>query len=298
MAEAALLLRRLALLAAVTGGLALTACSAPAGTSAAAPQAAAHPASAAALGGKPPLARAGERLTYRISIQGVELAEFAIEIGADDTAITVQSVARSTGVGALLKKVETHFASYIDPRSGRPMRFMSEERAGRLDATVEQSDAHIAEARDGIVPVSVRRGEAPNVVYEQEGQKVRGEVWDLNSLMIALRQFEAPIGTTIEVESFRSRFVWRTQLTVAKHEQLTTELGRVATLRFDGRGHGLRRDGALNDEPERRFSLWVSDDADRVPVLLVGVTDYGDIRMEITSYTPPEGNGTSTGAAR
>jgi hypothetical protein len=283
MPEVVRVLRHLASVAVVAAALVLAACSAPASPRVAASVVA----GSAPLGGKPPLARAGEQLTYRISIQGVELAEFVINVSTDDDGIVVQSVARSTGVGALLKKVETHFTSYLDPRTGRPRRFLSEERAGRVDATIERSDARLAEASAGMVPVVVRRGEGDDAPSVTETQKVRGEVWDLNSVMIALRQFEAPLGTTIELESFRSRFVWRTQLTVAKHEQLSTELGRVATLRFEGRGHGLRRDGELNDEPERRFSLWVSDDADRVPVLLVGVTDYGDIRMEITSYTPP-----------
>lgn len=245
-------------------------------------------AAAPQLGGKPPLARVGEKLTYRISIQGVELAEFAIAVGQDADGLVVQSVARSTGVGALIKKVETQFISYIDPQTGKPRRFRSEERAGRKDATLERSDARIAERQGDAISVLVRRGDGDDAAEQTETQKVHtADIWDLNAVMIALRQFEAPLGTKLAFETFRSRYVWTTELTVAKREQLTTELGRVSTLRFEGWGHGLRRDGELNDEPERRFSLWISDDADRVPVLLVGVTDYGDIRMEITSYTPP-----------
>ncbi len=271
--------------------LQMSACSSSAkGAAAGAPQAPATAAGVAApieLGGRPPLARPGEKLTYRISIQGVELAEFAIEVGADADGLVVQSVARSTGVGALLKKVETRFTSYIDAQTGKPRRFKSEERAGRKDATLERSDARIAERQGDVIPVLVRRGEGDGAEEKAEAQRVhQADVWDLNAVMIALRQFEAPLGTKISFESFRSRFVWTTQLTVAEREQITTELGRISTLRFEGWGHGLRRDGELNDEPERRFSLWISDDADRVPVRLVGVTDYGDIKMEITSYTP------------
>jgi hypothetical protein len=230
----------------------------------------------------------------RIELQGVELAEYIVEVGAAPRGVEagaapleVRSVARSVGVGALLKKVETQFISTMDPQTGRSLRFRSEERAGRRDATIERSDARIAELRDGVVPVLVRRGDGATAAETVEPQKVRGEVWDLNAVMIALRQLEALLGARLELESFRSRYVWRTVLTVGKRELLTTDLGRVPTVRLDGWGHGLRRDGELNDEPERRFSLWISDDADRVPVLLVGVTDYGDIRMEITSYVPP-----------
>lgn len=257
---------------------------APTTAEAAAAEAAAAPVE---LGGKPPLARPGEKLTYRISIQGVELAEFAIAVGADPDGLVIESVARSTGVGALLKKVETRFTSYLDAQTGRPRRFKSEERAGRKDATLERSDARIAERQGDLIPVLVRRGDGDAVEEKTEPQTVHVPVvWDLNAVMIALRQFEAPLGTELAFETFRSRFVWTTKLTVAKREEITTELGRVSALRFEGWGHGLRRDGELNDEPERRFSLWISDDADRVPVRLIGVTDYGDIKMEITSYTP------------
>lgn len=240
------------------------------------------------LGGRPPLARVGERWTYRIQLQGVELAEYLVEVAdapEGGGAVEVRSLARSTGVGAWLKKVETRFTSTIDGATGWPRRFRSEERAGRRDPTIERSDARLAELSDGAVPVRVRRGDDEH--ERVESQRVRGPVWDLNAVMIALRQLEAPAGAQLELESFRSRFVWRTRLTVAGREALRTELGRVPALRIDGWGHGLRRDGELNDEPERRFSLWISDDADRVPLLLVGATDYGDLRMEITSYSPP-----------
>lgn len=277
--------------------IAAAACSSSAGGSgAASPAAPGEPSTAAAaaapsgpiqLGGKPPLARVGEKLTYRISLQGVELAQYSIEIGADADGLVVQSMARSTGVGALLKKVETQFISYIDAQTGKPRRFRSEERAGRKDPTIERSDARLAERQGDLVTVLVKRGDGDAAEERTEQQKVSGEIWDLNAVMIALRQLEAPLGTKLSFETFRSRYVWRTELTVAKREQLTTELGRVQTLRFEGWGHGLRRDGELNDEPERRFTIWISDDADRVPVRLVGVTDYGDIKMEITSYVPP-----------
>ena len=37
------------------------------------------------------------------------------------------------------------------------------------------------------------------------------------------------------------------------------------------------------------YSIWVSDDADRVPLLLVAKTDYGDVRMEIIDYAAGQG---------
>ena len=40
---------------------------------------------------------------------------------------------------------------------------------------------------------------------------------------------------------------------------------------------------------DRHYSIWVSDDADRVPLLLVAKTDYGDVKMEIIDYAAGQG---------
>ncbi len=47
----------------------------------------------------------------------------------------------------------------------------------------------------------------------------------------------------------------------------------------------LRRDGADDPASERRgFTLWISDDVDRVPLRLRARTDYGDVEMALVDY--------------
>ena len=56
-------------------------------------------------------------------------------------------------------------------------------------------------------------------------------------------------------------------------------------MRYDGEGVRILRDGSPDPASDRRrFSMWISDDADRVPVRLVAHTDYGDIRMDLVDY--------------
>jgi hypothetical protein len=234
------------------------------------------------LGGRPPLARPGEVWTYRLSVGGVEVAEYAVEVLEVGGQLEVRSMVRTSGVAALLRKVELRLSSTLDPATGRPLRFRSEERAGQ--GALERADARLAETEHGMVPVAVRRGDAAAEVIES--QKVRGPIWDLNSVMVGLRQLDGTRGAQLEIDAFRSRHVWRTTLTVRGRELVATELGKVRARRIDGRTHGLRRGGERSDDPERSFSVWISDDADQVPVLLTGVTDYGTIRMELTSYSP------------
>ncbi|MGE3548114.1 MAG: DUF3108 domain-containing protein, partial [Kofleriaceae bacterium] len=117
------------------------------------------------------------------------------------------------------------------------------------------------------------------------------EVWDYNAFLVALRSWEAPVGTTIALEVLRSRYLWHIDLKVAAKTNLVTELDKFPALRFDGYTYRLNRDGSRDAKANpRRFSIWISDDAGRVPLLLTARTDYGDIRMEIVDYFPGTGN--------
>jgi hypothetical protein len=45
--------------------------------------------------------------------------------------------------------------------------------------------------------------------------------------------------------------------------------------------------GLESNKPTRTFSVWLSDDADRVPLKMVGHTELGDVTMDLTEYNRP-----------
>src|SRR6185503_5382339 len=116
------------------------------------------------------------------------------------------------------------------------------------------------------------------------------DVWDYNAYLVALRAWEAPAGSTVTSEVFRSRFLWNVTMTIGGEEKLVTELGEFPTLRFDGHGYRVNRDGQKStDAAERDFSIWITNDSGRVPVLTKARTDYGDIELSIVAYDPGTG---------
>jgi hypothetical protein len=121
-----------------------------------------------------------------------------------------------------------------------------------------------------------------------EAQKLsHSDAWDYNAFLIALRAWEAPVGTAITTEVFRSRYLWKIDLKVGARERLHTPLGVLPAVRFDGHAVKLTRDGTkFPDTEERDFSIWISDEGDRVPLKNTARTDYGDIEMLITEYQP------------
>ena len=41
------------------------------------------------------------------------------------------------------------------------------------------------------------------------------------------------------------------------------------------------------DKPMRTFTVWLSDDADRVPLRVLASTELGDVTVDLTDYSRP-----------
>jgi hypothetical protein len=235
-------------------------------------------------------------MTYKLALQGVELAAFTVAAGeveelAGARVIVVQAHARSVGIADWIARIDDRFTSWIDVETGRSRRFQTEEYETNSKTNVERVVADLAAREGDRVPVMFALNDAPAA---PEPQKVsRPEVWDYNAFLVALRAWEQPPGSSVNVEVFRSRYLWNVEMKIRGREQIETDLpdlGTVAALRLDAHMYRLTRDGAKDATADARdLSIWISDDDGRVPLRTVARTDYGDIRMDIVDYHP--GNG-------
>lgn len=253
----------------------------------------AHPGTAAPAGFaiQPPFARPGEVMSYRLSMLDVEVAAFTVAVGeptqlAGHDVLVVQSGVQSVGLAGMFKKVEDNFTSWIDAKTTAPVLFRADELASKDDATVERTDAEVSGLVDGAFPVRVTRPDLGELVESQVVSDL--PLYDLNGFLLVLRTWEAKEGTTLRADVIRSRYIWRTDVTMAGFESLHTAAGDVGALKIEGASRRVRRDGTIDPSSDtRRYTMWISDDADRVPVLMVAHTDYGDLRMELAAYQPP-----------
>ena len=240
-----------------------------------------------------PLVTPGERMTYRLSLKGFELASYTFAVGdvqdLDGTqTIVVEGHAKSVGLANMVARVDDRFTSWIDVGNGRPRRFQTAEYETNSDENIEHAVVDFAKREGDIVPVSFRLNDGTPT---PEPQKVtQRDAWDYNAFLVALRAWEAPAGATISTEVFRSRFLWKIDVKVHGKTRLLTELGELPALRFDGHAIKLARDGSkFPNTEERDFSIWISDEGDRVPLKNTAKTDYGDIEMVIVDYQPGTG---------
>lgn len=246
-----------------------------------------------ALPAGPPLVTPGERMTYGLELEGFAIASYMFGVGevqdvGGRRAVLVESHAKSLGLANMVAKVDDRFTSWIDVETGRSVRFQVTEYATGSDQDIEHSIVDLAGRTGDTITVSFQLDDGAPAPEPQ--QVTQPDIWDYNAFLVALRAWEAPPGTTVTTEVFRSRYLWALDVTVRGKETLVTELGELPTVRFDCHAKKLdRAGGAFPATPERDFSIWISDDDGRVPLQTVAQTDYGDVKMTIVDYQPGAG---------
>ncbi len=252
----------------------------------------APPVAAKGLPEGPPLITPGERMSYRLALGDVDLATYDVAVGditevAGRQAIGVQGHAKAVGFVSHVANIDDVFTSWIDIKTGRPLLWTVDEYATK-GTDKERTEARLSEREGDMVPITFHvNDEDP----KPEPQKVSmTDVWDYNAFTVAVRSWDAPVGSTVSTEVFRSRFLWHVDLKVHSRETISTDLGDLPAIRIDGRTWKLGRDGKrFPNTDERIFSLWISDDDGRVPLRNDARTDYGDVKMTITEYNPGTG---------
>lgn len=240
-----------------------------------------------------PLVTPGERMSYRVSLQGIELAAYTLSVGdvtelEGKKVVPVFAQAKLTGLGSLIGgNIDDRFTSWIDVETGRSLRFQIDEYASK-SKDIEHTVIDLGKREGDTIPIMFHLNDDPPAPEPQRA--TLPESWDYNSFLVAMRAWEGPPGTKEVMEVFRSRFMWNVAVTIKGREKLETELGELPALRLDAHTFKLGRDGnKAPGEDERDFTLWISDDAGRVPLQINARTDYGDVKMQIVEYVA--GNG-------
>ena len=240
-----------------------------------------------------PLATPGERMSYKLTLKGVELGTFLFGVGevtdlGGVQTVVVEAQAKSGGLAALVADIDDRFTSWVDVKTGRPRRFEVFEHTDRKGKDKDHVVVDFAARSENGIPVHYALNDEPMQTLLQPVKEK--EVWDYNAFLLALRSWEGDKGSTAALEVFRSRYVWRIKITLGGKGNLVTELGELPVLRFDAVTYKVDRNGQRwAGQEDRKFTLWVSDDNDRVPLKLDATSDMGSISMDIVDYQPGTG---------
>ncbi len=228
----------------------------------------------------------GESMAFEVRIGGVLAGEAALAVGdvgefEGKRAIVVKSRANTAGAAALLKRIVDEATTVIELETGRPL---------QLDTLVEQGSrkttAH-ATFSGNLAEVTYQRNDEP----KPQSFKInfgKQIVHDTHTAMAQIRGWKATPGTTRQVFVVGGRRLWRVDVKVLASETIGSAVGNRRALKFEGSSFRARPDFTVEEgKPVRTFTVWLSDDADRVPLKVVAHTELGDLTVDLTDYTKP-----------
>jgi hypothetical protein len=227
----------------------------------------------------------GESMAFEVHLAGLLAGEAQLAVGAageyqGHRAVVVKSRAQTAGAVALLKHIVDEATTTIDLETGRPL---------ALETLVEQGDSQITASATFTGSVAAvtytKRGEpAPKTIKLDFGKVT---VHDAHSAMAQLRGWRAPPGAVRTVYIVGGRRLWRVDVTFAGSEVIGSALGTRRVVRYEGKSYRVTGRLAVEPKPARTFTVWLSDDADRVPLKVTAKTELGDIAMDLTEYNRP-----------
>ena len=228
----------------------------------------------------------GESMAVEVRLGGVLAGEARLAVGEignyeGHRAVVVKSRAETAGAAALLKKIVDEATTTIDMDSGRPL---------LLDTLVEQGGSTTTAN-------ATFTGSVANIIYRKDTDPTphafhvdfgKITVHDTHSAMAQIRGWRPAPGTTRTVFVVGGRRLWRVDVRYIGTETIGTDDGNRRAIHIDGASYRARPNmGVESETPSRTFSVWLSDDADRVPLKMLAHTELGDVTMNLTEYSRP-----------
>jgi hypothetical protein len=247
----------------------------------------------AAAGTEPVGLNPGETMAFEVHLAGILAGEAQLAVGAvgdyeGHRAVVVKSRAATAGAAALIRRIADEATTVIDFDTGRPL---------ALETVVERGDRRTtatAKFTDSVADITYTRSDEKQPrtlrIDLTKGPGTTGAfmVHDAHSAMAQLRSWRAAAGARRAVFLIGGRRMWRVDMTHAGNETIGSALGNRRAIKFTGESYRVRRDFAAETaKPSRTFSVWLSDDADRVPLKVTASTELGDIVMDLTEYSRP-----------
>jgi hypothetical protein len=270
--------------------LSLAACGAVAGGSAKISEAPETYGPPAALNEQRALFFAGEQMTFELSLRGITGGEATVAVGEPGTIdgrsqIIVRSRVESAGVAAIFKEVRDEITTSIDLATARPIAHRAQVKFGDKESIIETQFAggavgsfELDYARKGAEPRRLRQAMPSDQA-----------AFDMHSAIGAIRAWAPVDGEHVFFYALAGRQLWQLTLRMTGREPVKTKLGRYPALRIDGVARRVTRDLRADPRrPARHFTVWLSDDASRLPLVTEGKTEYGDVKAELVDYQRPD----------
>lgn len=228
----------------------------------------------------------GETMAFEVHLGGMLAGQAQLAVGdigdlGGHHALVVKSRAETAGAAKLVKNIVDEATTTIDADTGRPL---------ELDTTVVMNDktstAHVVFTGSIANGTFTRPDDPTPHTYKVDFGKIT--VHDSHSAMAQMRGWRAAAGTTKQIYVVGGRRLWRVDMTFVGFETVGSAVGNRRTVHLSGSAFRARNNLKLEgDKATRTFEVWITDDADRVPLKMTAHTELGDVAMDLTDYQRP-----------
>ena len=217
--------------------------------------------------------RPGEKLTYVVHYGWLHAGEAVVELKEHERTINGRKIWQAIGTGRSLGafntfyKVDDHYASYIDAEGIFPWVFSRRISEGGY----EFSQDYVYHQKQRQVTTQKQRTHA-----------VPGSVQDMLSAFYYARTIDfsaAKPGDVYTIETFFDDELWPLRMRYMGKETIKLRNGTYRCLKFQP----VVQEGRIfkgNDD----LNVWITDDANRIPVLAQAKVLVGSIKMQLTGY--------------
>lgn len=226
--------------------------------------------------------KAGESLSYTAKysksvLRGIEIADlnFTVERASGSQNFVIKSEAESKGTlsGLVLKDFLQKYESTVDGRNFSILKTVKRDRQG---SRVRDSQAVFDYKTEKVVYVETDPNNAARPPH-RVASRIETGMQDLISAVYALRGLPLAAGKSFEVKVSDSGLVYTVPVRVKAREQQKSIFGKVWCWRVEpevfGRNRLIEKDGNM--------SLWITDDARRLPVRAQINSSIGRVEVKL-----------------
>jgi hypothetical protein len=237
----------------------------------------------------------GEVLSYDVAVLGLRTGKVNLRVGEravmDGVATyPLHAQAKSDGFLEILGNFDARMVSFFDPRALLPVRMVNRTIVKKpfVDARfMSREDGAFAAAMmsagrpvGGTVHARLRRAGPEGDVDKSAQLKSSADVVDLLSVMYYLRARELSPHAPLCFELYHRRRLWRADGSVVGPEMVSVPSGARRARRVEMMVTGV----GAKPPPPRKVTAWISDDADRIPVLITTPDHLGDIEVRLLTH--------------
>jgi len=219
----------------------------------------------------------------RALLRNIDVADLKFRAESNPYALTFSADVASKGFFARLfnLKFRERVESTVEPMSFTVQKTTILDEQGKRVRTTEST----FDRSQGKMTWTSRDPNNPDAEPRRAITDFSGQLQDVLSAIYFIRTQPLAVGRTFEVFVGDGGKVYKIPVKVVEKKRMKTILGRVAVLRVDPELFGAER---LIDDEKGEFSIWITDDAQHIPVGGRVKTDYGtfDIKLKRIVHHP------------